>query len=292
MTAASPNDPGTPEDRLADLLATYDEALAAGLVPARASEAPGRMDPESLDRLREDQQVVALLERVWPRHSSGPDTIAWTGSRATVALEPPPQLGRFRIVRELGRGGFGVVYLASDLLLHRQVAVKVPRPETLFTAELRARFLREARAAAGLSHPNILPVFDTGEVGALWYLVSAYCPGGNLAAYLGGRSQPLPARAAAGIVVVLADAVQQAHGRGILHRDLKPGNVLLECAPDAVPGADPCTRVCPARRPRRPAPAPCWAHPSTWPRSRPRDGRSWSGRPRTSTAWACSCTSC
>src|SRR5262249_61451531 len=78
----------------------------------------------------------------------------------------------------------------------------------------------------------------SGEVGALGYLVSAYCPGGNLAAYLRGRSQPLPARAAAGIVVLLADAVQQAHGRGILHRDLKPGNVLLECPSDAVPGAD------------------------------------------------------
>jgi WD40 repeat protein len=238
MTAASPDNLGTPEDRLANLLATYDEALAAGLVSAPESEGPGRIDPDSLDRLREDQQVVALLERVWPRHNAGPDTIAQTGSRATVALTPPPQLGRFRIVRELGRGGFGVVYLAADLLLHRQVALKVPRPEALFAPELRERFLREARAAAGLSHPNIVPVFDSGEVGALWYLVSAYCPGGNLAAYLRGRSQPLPVRAAAGIVVVLADAVHQAHARGILHRDLKPGNVLLECAPDAVPGAD------------------------------------------------------
>lgn len=133
MDAASPDDLGTPEDQLADLLASYDEAVAAGLVPGPESEGSGRIDPDSLDRLREDQRVVALLERVWPRCSSGPDTLDQTVSAATVVLAPPPQLGRFQIVRELGRGGFGVVYLATDALLRRQVALKVPRPETLLT---------------------------------------------------------------------------------------------------------------------------------------------------------------
>jgi len=231
----SPDERGTPEDHLADELAAYDEVLAVGLVPGPESERAGRIDPDSLDRLREDQELVALLERVWPRRGAGSATVQPVTSEAAGAS--PPQLGRFRIVRELGRGGFGVVYLATDLLLHRQVALKVPRPEALFTPELRQRFVREARAAAGLSHPSIVPVFDSGEAGALCYLVSAYCPGGNLAAYLRSLARPFPARDAAALVAVLADAVQHAHARGILHRDIKPSNVLLECPREVVPGS-------------------------------------------------------
>jgi WD40 repeat protein len=131
-------------------------------------------------------------------------------------------------VRELGRGGYGVVFLAWDPVLRRNVALKVPRPEALLTPGSRQRFLREARAAAVLQHPNLVPVYETGELGLVTYLASRYCEGPTLAAWLKQRSDPVPWRTAARLVEILAQAVSHAHGLGILHRDLKPSNVLLE----------------------------------------------------------------
>jgi WD40 repeat protein len=223
----------TPDDLLAALLARYDEALAAGLGPGPGSVDVEGLAPESLSRLRADQEVLALLERVWPRRPAG-ETPREPGPDGQAAARPV-QLGRFLIERELGRGGFGVVYLATDPQLGRQVALKVPRPEALVTPELRRRFLREARAAGGLEHPNIVTIFDSGEVGALCYLVSAYCRGGTLAEHLRTRLRPMAADEAAELVAALADAVEHAHRRGILHRDIKPANVLLDPPAEGTP---------------------------------------------------------
>ena len=151
----------------------------------------------------------------------------------------PIELGRFVIRQELGRGAFGIVYLAYDPRLRREVALKVPRAEVLLTPELRGRFRHEAMAAAGLNHPNIVPVYEAGEAGPVCFIASAYSPGITLATWLRRRETPASWRLAAGLVATLADAVEHAHRRGVLHRDLKPSNVLLELpegADTAVPG--------------------------------------------------------
>ena len=137
------------------------------------------------------------------------------------------QLGRFRLGRRLGVGGFGAVYLARDELLNRNVALKLPLARVIEPA-LRRRFLREGEAAARLHHPNIVPVHEVGEVDGVCYLACAYCPGPTIAEWLHQRSAPTPAPLAGRIVLQLAEAVQHAHENQILHRDIKPSNVILD----------------------------------------------------------------
>jgi serine/threonine protein kinase len=137
----------------------------------------------------------------------------------------PRQFGRYRIEACLGRGGMGAVFRAHDSQLDRTVALKVP-----FLGgdgdEIRQRFYREGRAAANLHHPNICPVFDVGEIGSLPYLTMAFIEGRSLAKVLESGHCFTPQHAAA-LVRKLANAMQEAHLRGVIHRDLKPGNVLL-----------------------------------------------------------------
>ncbi len=147
----------------------------------------------------------------------------------------PGRIGRFEIVRELGRGGFGLVLLAFDPILARPVALKIPRPEALISASARIRFEREARAAAILSHPGIVPLFETELEGPIQYAAFGYVAGETLADFMRRHSASLPPGLAANIVAKLAEAVEHAHQRGVIHRDLKPGNVLLDQFDDGLP---------------------------------------------------------
>ncbi|HYH67533.1 MAG TPA: serine/threonine-protein kinase, partial [Urbifossiella sp.] len=144
---------------------------------------------------------------------------------------PPPtgphRLGRYELRRQLGKGGCGIVFLAYDPKLKREVALKMPRPEMLMSADARRRLAREARAAAEFDHPNLVPVYESGEIGPLTYVATAYCPGKTLADWLDRQAYPVPARQAARLIATISDAVQHAHDRGVLHRDLKPNNILL-----------------------------------------------------------------
>ncbi len=135
--------------------------------------------------------------------------------------------GQYQVVRELGRGGMGVVFLARDVALHRTVAIKVLRHEFVDSEDHRERFRREARLTARLTHPGIVPVFTFGESKDLVYIVMQYVNGESLADRL-QRDGAVPPAEAAAILYDLAEALDYAHGEGMVHRDLKAENVLME----------------------------------------------------------------
>jgi serine/threonine protein kinase len=134
-------------------------------------------------------------------------------------------LGQYQIVAEIGRGGMAVVYKAYQESLNRYVAVKVLREELARDRQFVARFHREAVAVARLNHPNILQVYDTGVVHGIYYIVMDYVDGRSLESLL--ARGPLPMERAIAIAVQLAEALAYAHRQGLVHRDVKPGNILL-----------------------------------------------------------------
>ena len=134
---------------------------------------------------------------------------------------------QFQVVRELGRGGMGVVFLARDIALHRLVAIKALRYEFTSSEEHRERFRREARLTARLSHPGIVPVYGFGEVGDLVYIVMKYVHGESLAERM-RRDGRIPADEVRRLLRDLALALDSAHRDGVIHRDLKAENILIE----------------------------------------------------------------
>ena len=135
--------------------------------------------------------------------------------------------GRYLLEEEIGRGGMGIVYRARDIALDRTVAIKLLPPSFAADPDLRSRFLQEARTAAGLSHPHIVPVHAVEDRGAIVCFVMAYVPGMTLAQLIRAEG-PMPAEAVTRLVREVAWALAYAHQRGIVHRDIKPENILLE----------------------------------------------------------------
>jgi YVTN family beta-propeller protein len=141
-------------------------------------------------------------------------------------LGPGTAVGGYRIVSLIGRGGMGVVYLAEHVALDRRVALKVVAPELQEDGSFRERFLREARLAASLEHPNIIPVYDAGVEGGTLFLAMRFVDGENLGAVIEREGRLHPDRAVE-ILVKVASALDEAHRNDLVHRDVKPDNVLL-----------------------------------------------------------------
>jgi len=220
----SGNDPET--ERFTSLLIAFDERLLAGQIPDPETTPPSDFSPEMGQMLLAAQSCLTLMHRMREAPPLAKDLTS--DSPLEQLATTRGLLGHFQIVRELGRGGQGVVFLARDLVLARNVALKVARTDVLLNVDKRRRFLREGRAAAGLQHPNILPVFEAGEAGGVSYIAQAYCDGITLTEWLNRQTSPTSPRVAAMIVAELAAGVSHAHSCGILHRDLKPRNIMLD----------------------------------------------------------------
>lgn len=164
-----------------------------------------------------------------PSRQPGTNLSATQETRLTCersAGESRDRIGRFAINQRLGEGAFGVVYRAYDPQLDREVALKVAKPGTLQSSRHVERFLREAKSAAQLRHPNIVPLYEAGMDGERYYIASALIQGRSLADTI--ESEALGIRAAVQAVRRLAEALAYAHQKGVIHRDVKPANVMLD----------------------------------------------------------------
>jgi WD40 repeat protein/serine/threonine protein kinase len=173
---------------------------------------------------KSDSQATPTRDPV-PTHlfpAQGPETVKNPQSSAV----PLPSIPGYEVVGVLGEGGMGIVYQARQVALNRQVAIKMLRPGAYAGDKERVRFQAEAEAVARLRHPNIVQVYEVGEHEGRPFFSLEYVSGGSLAARLKGT--PLPARQAAELVETVARAVAYAHQQGVIHRDLKPGNILLQ----------------------------------------------------------------
>ena len=220
----------TPE-RWADIKAAVGAAIempraerAAFLERVCAGDPEMRREVESL--LAASDQGGSLPDLHGAVASVAHDVLSESATDTRTILETALS-DRFEVVRPLGRGGMGDVFLARERALDRLVAIKVLRPELATAPASRERFRREARIAAQLSHPGILRLYSFGEVAGLWYFVMDYVRGESLAERLRLEGK-LPWSDTHRIMMELADSLDAAHRHGIVHRDIKPGNILLD----------------------------------------------------------------
>jgi serine/threonine protein kinase len=185
--------------------------------------------PELVGQL---ERRLGVLRRMYGLQRAGQPTavtvsplLSDTPAAGTELARTAPRIPGYEILSELGRGGMGVVYQARQVKLNRLAALKMILSGSHAGTQERDRFRREAEAVARLTHPHIVQIYEVGEHLGLPFLALEFCPGGSLEKKLAGT--PLPPQEAAGLVEVLARAIDAAHREQIIHRDLKPANVLL-----------------------------------------------------------------
>ncbi len=181
--------------------------------------------PEHADQLREFLELDAQLSEMGLTGKKEQDQEAVATSVSSLVNRPPAVLGDYEILEEISRGGMGVVFKARHRTLGRLVALKVIRSGELASDEEMERFLSEAEAAAALTHPAIVPIYDMGRVEGLVYYTMAFIEGRSLADIL--REGPMEPLEAARVVHKLCQAISYAHREGVFHRDLKPANILI-----------------------------------------------------------------
>jgi WD40 repeat protein/serine/threonine protein kinase len=215
------------QEKLARLTGGCDTATwQRGEHPPRASEAEE-------DVVRRLKRIPPALAPTHPQQPISPAGHSFQATDPTAAATDPgrPAVPGYEVLGELGRGGMGVVYKARQLALRRLVALKMVATGSHGDRRHLARFRAEAGLIARLQHPNIVQIYDVGEVAGRPYFALEFVAGGSLAQHLGGTPQPM--RPAAQLVETVARAVQAAHAGGVVHRDLKPANVLLSFSRDA-----------------------------------------------------------
>jgi serine/threonine protein kinase len=153
-----------------------------------------------------------------------------TPSLEHASLRPGAALGKYRVLALLARGGMGQVYEAEDTLLKRAVALKVLSRELCANPNMLERFLREARAAAALNHPNVVPIYEVACVDGMYFIAMELAPGGSVDAHL-QRHGRLPWRKATELIASICRGLAAAHDAGMIHRDIKPANILLAGQP-------------------------------------------------------------
>jgi serine/threonine protein kinase len=161
-----------------------------------------------------------------PSPTPGIASLAGTKLPESTDLPMPRRFGKFELRQKIGTGSFGVVYRAWDTILNRDVAIKIPRPEAIEANQEVRAFLREARNARDLRHPQIVTIHDAGPIEGIVCIVRAYVEGTTLAEQL--RIAPIAPEEAAALMTLVAEGLDYAHRQGVIHRDLKPSNILID----------------------------------------------------------------
>ena len=204
------------EDLLADLLIRWEELFEQGqdVSAIELCQASPNLTAELARRIK------GLKATDWLNKPIGPDI---EPRFLSESAEPTTLIGRYRLDALIAEGGFAQVWRAYDLELHRSVAIKLPKPSRIDSTEA---FMAEARRVARLKHPGIVPVFDVGLENSKCFIVSEYIEGGSLSDYL-AINKPSPERSSKWVAEI-ADALDYAHKNGVIHRDIKPPNILID----------------------------------------------------------------